>query len=104
MTIAWAHACRGVLLGLALAAGVAAAPAVAESQSSNSSSNCSDGRCTRVETRVIEDDRGAVRGWRRVEAWDERPRRRRRAERAAPWDAGDRWPSYRRGRDADDDD
>jgi hypothetical protein len=63
---------RLVLLGLAAAAGLAVAPAMAGSQSSNSSSNCSNGRCSRVDTLVIEDGRGRTRGWQRVERWDER--------------------------------
>jgi hypothetical protein len=103
---------RATLLGLALAPGFALAaglaagsPATAESQSSNSSSNCSDGRCTRVETRLFEDDRGGVRGWRRVETWDERPGRahRHRSERAAPWqERPGRYGPPRRGRRDDD--
>jgi hypothetical protein len=59
-------------LGLASAASLAVAPATAGSQSSNSSSNCSNGRCSRVDTLVIEDGRGRTRGWQRVERWDER--------------------------------
>ncbi|QQS12016.1 MAG: hypothetical protein IPK81_21230 [Rhodospirillales bacterium] len=59
---------------LAVAAWLAAGPAAADSQSSNTSSNCSSGRCTRVDTYVIEDDRGS-RGRTRVESWAERPRR-----------------------------
>jgi hypothetical protein len=92
------HATR---LGLAFAASFAGSPVMAERQSLNSSSNCSNGRCTRVETRVIEDDLGGVRGRRRVEAWEERRGRSRRAERPAPWDPG-RFGSPRRpGRDDD---
>lgn len=79
-----------------------ALPAAAESQSSDQGSNCSNGRCTRVDTRRYEDDRGRSWGWQRVERWDER----RRAERPRHWD-----PQYgyapaprRRGRDRDDDD
>jgi hypothetical protein len=45
---------------------------MAGSQSSNSSSNCSNGRCSRVDTLVIEDRRGRIRGWQRVETWEER--------------------------------
>jgi hypothetical protein len=45
---------------------------MAGSQSSNSSSNCSNGRCSRVDTLVIQDGRGYVRGWQRVESWRER--------------------------------
>ena len=63
---------RLVLLGLASAASLAVSPAMAGSQSSNSSSNCSSGRCSRVDTLVIEDGRGRTRGWQRVERWDER--------------------------------
>jgi hypothetical protein len=64
---------RVVLFGLASAASLAVSPVMAESQSSNSSSNCSNGRCSRVDTLVIQDGRGRViRGWQRVEAWDER--------------------------------
>jgi hypothetical protein len=61
-----------ILLGLAGAAVLAVEPAMAGSQSSNSSSNCSNGRCSRVDTLVIEDGRGRTRGWQRVERWDER--------------------------------
>ena len=61
-----------VFFGLAAAASLAVSPVMAERQSSNSSSNCSNGRCSRVDTLVIEDDRGRVRGWQRVERWDER--------------------------------
>jgi hypothetical protein len=57
---------------LTCAASLAVSPATAGSQSSNSSSNCSNGRCSRVDTLVIEDGRGHVRGWRRVETWNER--------------------------------
>jgi hypothetical protein len=73
--------------------------AVAESQSSNSSSNCSDGRCTRVDRLVIEDDRDR-RGWTRVEHWREEQRSRRREEYRGPYWA----PSPRLRRDRDDDD
>jgi hypothetical protein len=62
---------RVLLFGLASAASLAVSPAMAGSQSSNSSSNCSNGRCSRVDTLVVE-DRGRVRGWQRFEAWDER--------------------------------
>jgi hypothetical protein len=61
-----------VLFGLASAASLAASPAMSGSQSSNSSSNCSNGRCSRVDTLVIEDDRGRTRGWQRGEVWEER--------------------------------
>ena len=63
---------RGVLFGLASAVGLIVSPAMAGSQSSNSSSNCSNGRCSRVDTLVIEDGRGRARGWQRVETWEER--------------------------------
>jgi hypothetical protein len=63
---------RIVLFGLASAASLVVSPVMADSQSSNSSSNCSNGRCTRVDTLVIQDSRGRIRGWERVEAWDER--------------------------------
>jgi hypothetical protein len=63
---------RLVLLGLAAAATLAVSPVMAGSQSSNSSSNCSNGRCSRVDTLVIEDGRGRSRGWQRVERWHER--------------------------------
>jgi hypothetical protein len=75
--------------GLAAAASLAVSPAMAGSQSSNSSSNCSNGRCTRVDTLVTEDDRGRIRGWQRVERWEERQGRSRRVRRP--------------GRDRDDD-
>ena len=63
---------RFVFFGLAAAASLAIPPVMAGSQSSNSSSNCSNGRCSRVDTLVIEDNRGRIRGWQRVERWDER--------------------------------
>ena len=63
---------RLALLGLASAASIAVSPVLAGSQSSNSSSNCSNGRCSRVDTLVIEDGRGRTRGWQRVERWHER--------------------------------
>ncbi|MBR1187462.1 hypothetical protein JQ634_14990 [Bradyrhizobium sp. AUGA SZCCT0240] len=63
---------RIVLFGLASAASLAVSPVMAGSQSSNSSSNCSNGRCSRVDTLVIEDGRGRSRGWQRTEAWEER--------------------------------
>jgi hypothetical protein len=63
---------RLVLFGLASAASLAALPVLAGSQSSNSSSNCSNGRCSRVDTLVVEDGRGRSRGWQRIEAWEER--------------------------------
>lgn len=88
------HIRRAAVSGL-FALWLAPISAGAESQSSNSSSNCSNGRCTRVESLVIEDDRGR-RGWVRHEAWRERDLRReapRRPFGAAP-----------RGRDGDDED
>jgi hypothetical protein len=63
---------RVVLFGLVAVASFAVSPAVAGSQSSNSSSNCSNGRCSRVDSLVIEDRRGRTRSWQRFEAWDER--------------------------------
>ena len=63
---------RLVLFGLASAASLAVSPVMAGSQSSNSSSNCSNGRCSRVDTLVVEDGRGRSRGWQRIEAWEER--------------------------------
>jgi hypothetical protein len=64
---------RFVCCGLAAAASLAVSPVVmAESQSSNSSSNCSNGRCSRVDTLTIEDNRGSVRRWKRIERWEER--------------------------------
>ena len=63
---------RVVLFGLASAASLAISPVMAGSQSSNSSSNCSNGRCSRIDTLVVEDSRGRIRGWQRVETWNER--------------------------------
>jgi hypothetical protein len=60
---------RAAVTGL-LAAWLAPLPALAGSQSSNSSSNCSDGRCSRVESYVVEDRNGRA-GWTRVERWVE---------------------------------
>jgi hypothetical protein len=82
------HEFRVVLFGLVSVASLAVSPAMAGSQSSNSSSNCSNGRCSRVDSLVIEDRRGRTRSWQRFEAWDER-RGRSRARRS--------------GRDRDDD-
>lgn len=76
-------------LGLGLA--LAALPAIAGSQSSNSSSNCSDGRCTRVDSYVVQDKRGSH-GWTRYEYWDEKPR------------ARSAWRSKKRFERPDDDD
>lgn len=69
--------------------------AVAESQSSNSSSDCSNGRCTRIESLVIE-DRDGRRGWIRQERWREG------AGRERPGVTNRRAP--RRDRDDDNDD
>lgn len=66
--------CRIVFLGLVSAASFAVFPAMAASQSSNSSSNCSGGRCSRADSLVIEGDRGQIRGWQRLQTWDERRR------------------------------
>lgn len=91
---------------LVLLAAVAAAPlpALADSQSSNSSSNCSNGRCSRIESHVVQ-DRWGQRGWVREERWRERDDRRR-PER--DWRGGYGYPYHwappRRGRDRDDDD
>ena len=63
---------RVVIFGLASAASLAVSPVMAGNQSSNSSSNCSNGRCSRIDTLVIEDGRGRSRGWQRIEAWEER--------------------------------
>lgn len=69
---------RHLLAAAGLALFAAVAPAHAGSQSSNSSSNCSDGRCTRVDTYVVQDKRGTS-SWTRYEYWDEKPRTR------SPW-------------------
>jgi hypothetical protein len=82
---------RHLLAAAGFALFAAAAPAVAGSQSSNSSSNCSDGRCTRVDSYVVQDKRGSH-GWTRYEYWDEKPRAR------SPW------RSKQRLERADDDD
>ncbi|MBU8537084.1 hypothetical protein [Falsiroseomonas tokyonensis] len=86
------HIRRAAVTGL-LAVWLAPLGAMAESQSSNSSSNCSNGRCSRVETLVVEDERGRS-GWTRMERWREDDDRRRDADRRTP----------RRDRDDDDDD
>jgi hypothetical protein len=62
---------RVVLFGVTSAASIAVSPVMAGSQSSNSSSNCSNGRCSRIDTLVIEDGRGRTRGWQRSETWKE---------------------------------
>jgi hypothetical protein len=72
---------RVALFSLAFAGSFAAFPGMAGSQSSNSSSNCSNGRCSRVDLLVIKDGRGRIHGWQRVETWDERGGRSRRARR-----------------------
>jgi hypothetical protein len=77
---------RIVFFGFACTASLAVSPVMAGSQSSNSSSNCSNGRCSRVDTLVIEDGRGRIRGWQRVERWDERRRRSHRVRRPARGD------------------
>ena len=61
----------GVLFFVLAAAGAGVTPAMAESQSSNSSSNCSNADCSRIDTLVIEDDRGRIRGRQRIEVWEE---------------------------------
>ncbi|HWT10174.1 MAG TPA: hypothetical protein VN329_13485 [Roseomonas sp.] len=93
------HIRRTAVTGL-FALWLAPLSAMAESQSSNASSDCSNGRCTRVESLVIE-DRNGRRGWVRQEGWREgnggsRPADRRgsRADRQGP----------RRDRGGDDDD
>lgn len=60
----------GLIVALGVAALLAVAPAHAESQSSNTSTNCSNGYCTRLETRTIEDRYGR-RGWQWFDAWHE---------------------------------
>ncbi|HYF06020.1 MAG TPA: hypothetical protein VD970_00225 [Acetobacteraceae bacterium] len=79
-----------------------AAPALAGSQSSDQNSNCSDGRCTRVDTRRFE-DRGWQWGYQRHERWDERPR----GYRQPAWDphrgGHGQEPRRHRRRDRDDD-
>jgi hypothetical protein len=87
-----------LLLGL-----LAATPAAAESQSSNSSSNCSNGRCSRVESLVIDDGRG-TRGYIREERWREGARWNERREQEARASRYQRERDRRRGRDDDDDD
>ena len=87
---------RAAVTGL-LAAWLAPLPAAADSQSSNSSSNCSNGRCTRVESLVVEDDRGR-RGWERRDRWRDGDARSRGD------DDDDRRRPRRSGRDDDDDD
>lgn len=83
---------------------IGAGPALAESQSSNSSSNCSNDRCTRVESLIIDDGRGSRRYFRR-EAWDGRRGRWRESQH---YEDRDRWERRyrgdRRGRDDDHDD
>ncbi len=74
--------------------------AMAQSQSSNSSSNCSNGRCTRVDSYVVEDRYGR-RGWVREDRW--REGRGARESRGWGWVAPE-WRQPRRARDDDDDD
>jgi hypothetical protein len=98
------HRPLAALLG---AACLAALPAAAESQSSNSSSNCSNGRCTRSDSLVIQDDGGRARSWSRVEAWREgRPDRRiqRQPRGGDAWRDGGRARQAQRDDDDDDDD
>ncbi len=76
--------------------------ALADSQSSNSSTSCSNGRCTRVESLVIQ-DRWGQRGWVREDRWRERGGR---PVRDREWRGWHPYPPYarpRRGRDDDDD-
>lgn len=89
---------RAAVTGL-FAIWLAPLSAGAESQSSNSSSNCSNGRCTRVESLMIE-DRNGRRGWVRQESWRERDGRRL----PAVGPAAQRRDDAARGRDDDDDD
>jgi hypothetical protein len=78
------HELRLVLFGLASAVGLAVSPVMAGSQSSNSSSNCSNGRCSRIDTLVIQDGGSLIRGWQRVETWEERRSRSIRVRRPHP--------------------
>ncbi len=92
---------RAAVTGL-FALWLAPLPALAGSESSNSSSNCSNGRCTRVESLVIEDRHGR-RGWVREERWREGGPRYGRQE-ILPGIHLRLWPPVpRRGRDDDDD-
>ncbi|WP_237214246.1 hypothetical protein [Falsiroseomonas oryziterrae] len=96
---------RGIRSLLLVPVLLAAPPALAGSQSSNSSSNCSNGRCSKVESYVVEDRYGR-RGWVREERWRERESRGYRQ-----WQPGGVvvWPfwepprRFRRGDDDDDD-
>jgi hypothetical protein len=62
---------RAGVAGL-LAIWLAPLSAAADSQSSNSSSNCSNGRCTRVDSFIVE-DRDGRHGWVRTEHWRQGP-------------------------------
>lgn len=93
---------RPLLLTAAL--GLAPWPALAESQSSDQNSNCSNGRCTRVDTRRYEQG-GYHWGWQSHERWDERQRGYRPPR---PYYSYQGYyyeapPRRRRGRDQDDD-
>lgn len=78
-------------------------PAIADSQSSNSSSNCSNGRCWRVDSYVV-DDRYGRRGWVREERWRERDQRGHRQWQPGAVMAWPFWEPPRRMRRGDDDD
>jgi len=89
---------------LPLLSALGGSPALAESQSSNSSSNCSGGRCSRVESLIIEDDRGTRRQFRH-ERWAEGDAWRHRHDGLAAREWRERRDRRgRRDRDDDDDD
>jgi hypothetical protein len=94
---------RGTVLLLLGSLVLAPTAALADSQSANSSSNCSNGRCSRVDSVVIQDRWGHW-GWVREQSWRERGERRDRQDR--DWRGG--WygwqphgyaPRHGRGRD-----
>jgi hypothetical protein len=91
---------RAAVTGL-FALWLAPLPALAGSQSSNSSSTCSDGRCTQVESFVVEDERGR-RGWVRVDQWRDGPRWRHEQRLRQGWPVVA--PRRERDDDGDDDD
>lgn len=76
-------------------------PAQADSQSSNSSSNCSNGRCWRLDSYVVEDRHGR-RGHVREERWRERGHHDRRRAHPGPYWIAPWGYAPRRGRDDDD--
>lgn len=95
------HVRRAAVSGL-FALWLAPLPVLAGSESSNSSSDCSNGRCTRVDSLVIEDRHGR-RGWVREERWREGGARRWREE-VRPGPRIQPWPrAPRRDRHDDDD-